>query len=409
MLATTSSCVRRLAAGAAAAGQRSMSSGLQRKTHQQQHQARRLRYSNWLASSALGRRVAPAALDTAASKEDVLEFNRVFPDVVRDLTETGRHLDAPSATKRFAKVLQYNMTGGKKNRGLAVVLSYRLLARHEELASRNTELAHIMGWALEMLHTSLLMTQDTLDEAKTRRGKPCWYLLPEFDTTPQTACNDATLLQTGLFQLLATHFRNQPYYLDVVDLFHDVSHKAVIGQLLDIETRRDRSLKLFTMDRYYLITKYKTAYHTFQMPVSLALYMAGIQDPEIHRQAKTILMEMGKFYQVMDDFLDCYGDPALVGPGTDIQDGKCTWLAVVALQRASDQQRRFMQECYGSKEPEKVEAVRQLYDELGLPATYKSYEEQSYELLCTQIQQISRGLPHKLFFKFLEKIYVKDP
>lgn len=67
-----------------------------------------------------------------------------------------------------------------------------------------------------------------------------------------------------------------------------------------------------------------------------------------------------------------------------------------------------MQECYGSKEPAKVERVKQLYDALGVAATYKVYADQGYELLCKQIQQTSRGLPHKLFFKFLDKIYVKD-
>lgn len=46
-----------------------------------------------------------------------------------------------------------------------------------------------------------------------------------------------------------------------------------MGQVMDTETRADRSLQQFTMERYKLITKYRTAYHTFQMPVSLALYM----------------------------------------------------------------------------------------------------------------------------------------
>ena len=67
----------------------------------------------------------------------------------------------------------------------------------------------------------------------------------------------------------------------------------------------------------------------------------------------------------------------------------------------------YLQECYGSKHPENVAKVKQLYNILGLPLTYKTYEEQTYALLCTQIQQITRGLPHKLFFNFLQKVYGK--
>lgn len=34
------------------------------------------------------------------------------------------------------------------------------------------------------------------------------------------------------------------------------------------------------------------------MPVTLALLMTGVEDPETHRQAKTILLEMGEFFQI---------------------------------------------------------------------------------------------------------------
>ena len=60
------------------------------------------------------------------------------------------------------------------------------------------------------------------------------------------------------------------------------------------------------------------------------------------RQAKTILLEMGHLFQVQDDYLGCYSD--VHGKDyTDIQEGKCTWLIVVALQRATPEQRKILE------------------------------------------------------------------
>ena len=42
-------------------------------------------------------------------------------------------------------------------------------------------------------------------------------------------------------------------------------------------------------------------------------------------------------------FLDCYGDPATTGKeGTDIEECKCTWLAVQALSRVTPEQREIL-------------------------------------------------------------------
>ncbi len=48
--------------------------------------------------------VPPAAIQPVASKDESREFMAIFPDLVRDLTEAGRHLDIPEVTKWLSKV-----------------------------------------------------------------------------------------------------------------------------------------------------------------------------------------------------------------------------------------------------------------------------------------------------------------
>ncbi|XP_059060873.1 uncharacterized protein LOC131853833 [Achroia grisella] len=330
----------------------------------------------------------------AVSKDQSREFMACFPDIVRDLTETGKHIDVPEATKWLAKLLQYNVPNGKKNRGLATVLAYKMLEKPENLTPESVHLANIMGWCTEMFHTHHLLLNDIMEGTEMRRRTPCWYRRPDVGLG---GINDAILVQTAMYSTLKKYFSSKSYYKNVLETFNEMLLKCSIGQYLEKSmSKTDKpDLSQFTMEKYETITKYKTSYYTFQMPVTLSLLMTGVDDPETHRQAKTILLEMGEFFQIQDDFLDCFGDPAVTGKnGTDIQDGKCTWLAVVALQRATSAQKQIMEEYYGSSKPEDVARIKDLYEELQLPHTYSVYEDATYDLLRTQIQQVTRGLPH---------------
>lgn len=270
----------------------------------------------------------------------------VWPDLVRDLTDYAKKYETKSAANWFAKSLQYNVPNGKKNRGLVVVLAYKMLTENKNLTEENLRLAQCLGWCVEMLQSVFIMADDIMDGSETRRGHKCWYKL---DDVGLVAINDSMMVENGIYYLLKKYFSDKEYYNELVDLFHEVTFITTIGQLQDLKTAGG-DVATFNMEKYKTIVANKTAYYSFYLPVALAMHMAGYKEPEMFRQTKTILLEVGNFFQAQDDFIDCFGDPAVTGKiGTDIQDGKCSWLAVVAMQRASAEQKLIMKECYGQK------------------------------------------------------------
>lgn len=136
-----------------------------------------------------------------------------------------------------------------------------------------------------------------MDGSETRRGVPCWY---KRDNVGLTAINDSLLLQNGIYILLEHNFSHLPMYVPALETFRDITMKTCMGQALDSMCLLNGkpNLDVFTMKRYNDIVKYKTAYYTFHLPVALGMFLANKFDKEMHRQAKTILLELGQFFQI---------------------------------------------------------------------------------------------------------------
>lgn len=254
----------------------------------------------------------------------------------------------------------------------------------------------------------LLIVDDMIDGAETRRGSTTWYKNPEIGLS---AINDSLMVENGVYALLKRYFQKHPCYVPLLELFHDVTLKAAMGQGLDNMVMLDNrpNFSMFKMDTYNALCRYKTGYYSMHLPVAAAMYLADYYDPEQHRQAKTILLEIGTFLQIQDDFLDVFGDPEVTGKtGNDIREGKLSWLSVLALQRANGAQRELMEQHYGVNDPASISIIKSLYEELSIPSTYATYEEESFNMIRTHIQQISKGLPHNLFFRIMEKIYRRE-
>lgn len=319
----------------------------------------------------------------------------------------------PDAAIEWCKtMMDYTVPGGKLNRGVTVVAVHRTLTKANEdrdLTDLEVAKAAVLGWAIEFLQAFFLVADDVMDASKTRRGQPCWYKLPH---VKNIAINDSFLLESYVFTMIKKHFGKEEFYLQLLELFLQVIQQTEFGQLLDLtsqdEDAEEIDLTKFTLERYQKIVKYKTAFYTFYLPVAIGMITSRVTSDDAYDLAKDICCQMGEYFQIQDDYLDCYGDPSVIGKvGTDIQDNKCSWLVVQALDRVSDEQRKILEDNYGQWDDEKVKKVKELYAELDIEKIFKDYEEQSYKNIQEALDKVTL-MPRDVFELLLKKIYKRS-
>ena len=167
----------------------------------------------------------------------------------------------------------------------------------------------------------------------------------------------------------------------------------------------------FNMKYYTRIITYKTAFYSFYLPAASALIACNLTSKDVLKACEDICVAMGVKFQIQDDFLDCYGDPAHIGKvGTDIFDHKCTWLLVTALSLMNADQRKTLEENYGmgieNKKAEQV--IKGIYKDLNLEGVYEKQESESYAECEALIKKHQMLLPSETFVRLLKKIHKRS-
>jgi farnesyl diphosphate synthase len=336
--------------------------------------------------------------------------------------------------------LDYNVPGGKLNRGLSVVDSFEIL-RDGQITEDEWFKAAVLGWCVELLQAYFLVVDDIMDQSHTRRSQPCYFRLP---SVGNIAINDSIMLEAAIFHLLKKWFRKDKNYVDILELFLDTTYQTEMGQMIDLITAPEDHVDLskFSLEKHRLIVVYKTAFYSFYLPIALAMLMAGIPAPpepvavpnlksltsdsnkiptDPYEIAMAILVPLGEYFQVQDDYLDAFGTPEQIGKvGTDIVDNKCSWCICTALSLASPAQRQILDENYGVKPPAGVDGtgpeglgeserkVKEVYRELRIEERYKEYERNYHQRITSLVDQIDEektGLKKEAFTGFLAKIF----
>lgn len=259
---------------------------------------------------------------------------------------------------------------------------------------------NILGWLVQLQSSYVFLCDDIIDGSLLRRGQPTWWSRPEIG---KTAVNDAFLINFCIYFLLKKHFKHHPAYTSLFELFQNSSFLTEAGQAGDhLVGGNPGNFDRFTMDTYEQVIKGKTG-HYICLPVLVALTYLHLDTPNNIAQSCDTLMAISYFLQVQDDYLDVFGDPAVTGKiGTDIQENKCSWLIVQALERCTPEQRKVLERCYGQPDDILANEVKQIFRALKLDQVYKEYEEKALVDLSKEIASTdeTEGLKQEVFLMF---------
>ncbi|MGV0852821.1 bifunctional (2E,6E)-farnesyl/geranyl diphosphate synthase [Mycolicibacterium phlei] len=242
-----------------------------------------------------------------------------------------------------AALEEFVVRGGKRLRPLFAYWGWRSVAEHHPQDLLDSGVLRLCS-ALELLHACALVHDDVIDASATRRGFPTVHRL--FAEKHRTSNWHGSADQFGLSAAILLGDLALVWADDVVataDLSHDaalrvrrvwsaIRTEVLGGQYLDIVAESSGADSVASA---LTVNLYKTASYTITRPLQLGA-AAAADRPDVQDAFGRFGNELGVAFQLRDDVLGVFGDPAVTGKpsGDDLRSGKRTVLLAEAVELA---------------------------------------------------------------------------
>ena len=198
--------------------------------------------------------------------------------------------------------------------------------------------------AFEWLQGSALVHDDLMDGSDTRRGRPSVHRAFEQAHRNEGRAGDperfgqqvAVLLGDLLLSWADDVIRSVPqetdwHLTDALEYWNLAKSEVIAGQYLDIVAQtRDR----LDANDALRVVRFKSAKYTVERPLHIGAALAGAS-AELIEGLSAVALPLGEAFQLRDDVLGVFGDPATTGKptGDDLREGKRTVLIARAAER----------------------------------------------------------------------------
>ncbi len=262
-----------------------------------------------------------------------------------------KNINYPAEPRGLYAPIEYTLDcGGKRIRPLLTLATC-------DAIGGNFRNAINAALAIEMFHNFTLLHDDVMDKADVRRGRPTVHI--KWDEATAILSGDAMLTMATK---MVKKCSSAEYADKALSLFLDTAMEVYEGQQYDMDFEKREDV---AVEEYIEMIRLKTSV-LLGCACKMGAVMAGAEDME-QTAFYNFGVKLGLAFQLQDDYLDTFGDPAVFGKkiGGDILNDKKTWLLISALNE--DKSGRVCGLLGDTNAPEeKIEIVRNVYKELGL-------------------------------------------
>ena len=215
--------------------------------------------------------------------------------------------------------------------------------------------------AFELLHTFAIVHDDIMDSAAERRGRPA--------TVAQMGAARALLVGDLALVLADAAFWEADLPLEHLASgfahFTTMREQVIAGQDMDVEAHRSE----VDESTARAIAVLKSGSYSIEHPLLIGARLGGADDDLIAGLAR-FGRPLGEAFQLRDDLLGLFGDPAMTGKPTDsdIREGKRNVLFAKALASGSVEDRKALMTEWGGGaglSAERVDALRAIVERSG--------------------------------------------
>ncbi|WP_229240959.1 polyprenyl synthetase family protein [Dyadobacter sp. SG02] len=311
-------------------------------------------------------------------------------------SEFDRHSYGDAPAELYEPITYIMSLGGKRFRPLLTLLAASIFDTDIEKAMKP-------AMAVEVFHNFTLMHDDIMDRAPLRRGMPTVH--EKWNANTAILSGDVMLIRA--YDLLLDVPKDK--LRSVLMRFNQTAAEVCEGQQLDMnfETRWD-----VTEEEYIGMIRLKTS-----VLLGFALELGGMiagADEEMTKLLYDAGESMGIGFQLKDDLLDVYGDPAKFGKqvGGDIIANKKTFLLIEALSKAGGNLKTELDHWISLEtfdNAKKVSAVTGIYDALDIRAfTERKINEYFSRGMASLRQLRSDSVQKEVLLQFVEQLVARE-